>query len=153
MSCSEASFSLTPIGHIETPYLDCAECPKNSRYSEHDAVIVLKPDVAAAMLQMDQASHLIVLYWLNQSDRSVLRHVTPYDSEVRGVFATRSPNRPNPIGFAVVELKSVEGQRLAIGPMDCVNGTPLLDIKPYIAANDSHPGASVGWLNSPSLQR
>jgi tRNA-Thr(GGU) m(6)t(6)A37 methyltransferase TsaA len=86
-------------------------------------------------------SHLILLYWLDRSARNLIIQAPSHAPEPRGVFALRSPVRPNPIGLAVVELVSVADTTLTIRNIDCVDGTPLIDIKPYFASTDSVPDA------------
>ncbi|HOO53777.1 MAG TPA: tRNA (N6-threonylcarbamoyladenosine(37)-N6)-methyltransferase TrmO [Methanothrix sp.] len=91
------------------------------------------------------ATHLILLYWLDRADRSMLKAFPPYDRKEHGVFATRSPNRPNPIGVGIVELLEVSGGKLKVRGLDAMEGTPLIDIKPYFSEVDSIPNAAVGW--------
>lgn len=90
---------------------------------------------------------MILLYWLDQAKPVALRFTPPFDSTERGVFATRSPSRPNPIGLAVVAFEGIVGPgRLAVRYLDCLDGTPLLDIKPYLPTTDAVPEATMGWL-------
>jgi len=95
---------------------------------------------------VEQATHLIVLYWCHLGSRDTLQTKTPFGPEVRGVFACRSPSRPNPIAFCVSELLGVRENRLLVRGVDAVDGSPLLDIKPYSSEMDSVAGASIGWL-------
>ena len=91
-------------------------------------------------------SHVILLYHFHRS-RGYTLHVTPFlDSRQRGVFATRAPKRPNPIGLSVVRLVRVRGCKLTVAGIDVLDGTPLLDIKPYVPAFDQLGAARVGWL-------
>lgn len=95
---------------------------------------------------MEGFSHIILIYCFHEAGESALQ-VRPYlDQEYRGVFATRIPGRPNPIGLSVVRLKGVEGNRLKILDVDMLDGTPLLDIKPYIPEVDAREDARIGWL-------
>ena len=95
---------------------------------------------------MDGFSHLILLYWLGpQGDGLTI--VPPFDGEPRGVFATRAPSRPNPIGLSVAAYDGMAGPgQLRVRFLDCADGTPLLDIKPYLPSTDAEPGAAMGWL-------
>jgi len=83
--------------------------------------------------------HLILLYWLDRTDRSMLKAFPPYDGKENGVFANRSPNRPNPIGVGVVELLGVDGVRLRVQGLDAMEGSPLIDINPYFPRGRQHP--------------
>jgi tRNA-Thr(GGU) m(6)t(6)A37 methyltransferase TsaA len=129
------------IGRIRTPFASRADCPKNGRESEAEAVIVLDPRYAGGLLDIERCSHLIVLYWMDEARRDLVRQVPVHLGKPRGTFALRSPARPNPIALSVVELLKVEGNRLTIRHIDCRDGTPLVDIKPYFASTDSIPDA------------
>lgn len=96
-------------------------------------------------MDLDQCTHIIALYWLDRANRKALRAIPPHDGRVHGVFATRSPDRPNPIAFSVAELISVEGRKLRVRGLDALNGTPLIDIKPYSSEIDCVPNAKIGW--------
>ncbi len=92
-------------------------------------------------------SHLILLYWLDQAKSPQLVFTPPFDTQPRGVFATRGPRRPNPIGMSVVAFDGFDGpDGLLVRFLDCVDGTPLLDIKPYLPTTDAEPDAAMGWL-------
>ena len=106
------------------------------------------PEFALGLKDLEGFSHIILLYHLHEVRRVELM-VTPFlDSEVRGVFATRAPTRPNPIGLSIVELLRVEGNRLYLGNVDILDGTPLLDIKPYVPEFDQPANARAGWLEA-----
>ncbi len=95
---------------------------------------------------LDGFSHLFLLYHFHLTRKSRLR-VTPFlDSVSRGVFSTRSPNHPNPIGLSIVRLKEIKDNQIAIEDVDVVDGTPLLDIKPYVPDFDHRDGAAIGWM-------
>ncbi|HHX95127.1 MAG TPA: tRNA (N6-threonylcarbamoyladenosine(37)-N6)-methyltransferase TrmO, partial [Clostridia bacterium] len=89
--------------------------------------------------------HIIVLYWLDKADREKLVVKTPWDEEPHGVFATRSPSRPNPIAFDIADLVEVKKNILFVRGLDALEGSPLIDIKPY-SQTDSVPGARLGWF-------
>jgi tRNA-Thr(GGU) m(6)t(6)A37 methyltransferase TsaA len=134
--------SLYFIGRIRTPWPTLMDCPKNSRRrSDVIATIELDERYVDGLKDIGLCSHLIVLYWLHESRRDLIHQMPSHVTEPRGVFALRSPVRPNPIGLSVVELVRAEGQRLSVRNLDCVDGTPLIDIKPYFASTDSFPDA------------
>ncbi len=128
--------TLQPIGEIFTGFKTLDQCPRNAKFNPVQSTIRLHPDYVQALQGVGQSSHIIVLYWFDQADRTVVQCVTPHDGQVRGVFANRSPNRPNPIALSVVQLLAVEGNTLTVSGLDCLDGTALLDIKPYSPAID-----------------
>ena len=130
------------IGRVHTPWKTLAECPKNSSVRRDvEATIELDARYAKGLKDIALMSHVIALYWLDRSDRSLIIQAPSHAPEPRGVFALRSPVRPNPIGLSVCELVRVEGTRLVIRNIDCVDGTPLIDLKPYFSSTDSVPDA------------
>jgi tRNA-Thr(GGU) m(6)t(6)A37 methyltransferase TsaA len=133
------------IGRIRTPWPGRDDCPKNGRESDAACTIEVEPRYASALRSIETCSHLLVLYWMHQARRDLAVQAPRHYSEPRGTFALRSPVRPNPIAASVVRLVSVEGSRLSVVGLDCVDGTPLLDLKPYFASTDAVPNASVGW--------
>lgn len=143
-----SAMELCAIGHVETPFNRLEDCPRNIRVCDHETWLVLDPAYEPAMRELSDTTHLIVLYWLDKSERSTLRKVTPFDGKERGVFATRSPNRPNPIGHAALPILAIDGLRIKVGPMDCLNGTLLIDIKPYISTTDCYPDAKLDWIDN-----
>lgn len=130
------------IGRIRTPWKTPGECPKNSAARKDVvATVELDPRYARGLKDIGLMSHLFLLYWLHHSRRDLIIQAPSHAPEPRGVFALRSPVRPNPIGLAVVELVSVEGATLKIRNIDCADATPLIDIKPYFASTDAVPDA------------
>jgi len=130
------------IGRIRTPWATPADCPKNSRErAEVTATIEVDEPYAQGLKDIHLFSHLIVLYWLHESRRDLIVQAPSHVSAPRGVFALRSPVRPNPIGVSVVELVGVDGHRLTVRHIDCADGTPLIDIKPYLPGTDAVPEA------------
>ena len=98
-------------------------------------------------MSLEGFSHLILLYWMHAAGEAPLVFVPPFDDARRGVFATRAPHRPNPIALSVVAFLGAEAPgRLRVRNLDCIDGTPLIDIKPYLPGTDSEPGAATGWL-------
>jgi tRNA-Thr(GGU) m(6)t(6)A37 methyltransferase TsaA len=133
------------IGRIRTPWTSREACPKNGAESDALCAIELDPRYADGLQDVATCSHLIVLYWMDRAPRHLVRQTPRHYGAARGVFALRSPARPNPIALSVAELKTVEGCVLTVRGLDCLDGTPLLDLKPYFASTDSKPAASVGW--------
>ena len=129
------------IGKIRTPFASLSDCPKNVREGAAEARIELDPRYETGLSGIERCSHLIVLYWLDLSRRDLVLQAPRHADRPRGVFSLRSPVRPNPIGLAVVELVSVDGCTLVVRHLDCRDGTPLLDIKPYFSSIDSVPDA------------
>ncbi len=121
--------TLVPIGRIHTPWQTLADCPHNVRQSEQTATIELYPQYAAGLTAL-KAREIDLLYWFDQAPRDVLESINPHDQQLKGVFAMRSPHRPNPIALARVEVLAIEGNRLTVSALDCLDGTLLLDIKP-----------------------
>ena len=140
-----ADASVYFIGRIHTPWLRREDCPKNARESDALCTIELDPRWGAALQGVETCSHLVVLYWMDKSRRDIAVQVPRHYGEGRGTFALRSPARPNPIAMSVVALKEIRGHTLSVTGLDCLDGTPLIDIKPYFASIDSVPDAVVGW--------
>jgi tRNA-Thr(GGU) m(6)t(6)A37 methyltransferase TsaA len=133
------------IGRIRTPWTHRDDCPKNARESDAVCTIELDARYAAGLRGVDSCSHLLVLYWMDKARRDLVVQVPRHYNEPRGTFALRSPVRPNPVAASVVRLLKVEGAELSVVGLDCLNGTPLVDIKPYFASVDAEPSATVGW--------
>jgi tRNA-Thr(GGU) m(6)t(6)A37 methyltransferase TsaA len=135
-----------PIGIIHTPFREPAGTPvQTTSFVGSAGHVEIDPAFSAGLRDLDGFSHLILLYHLHRV--GVMRlTVTPFlDDREHGVFATRSPARPNPIGLSVVRLVGIEGTRLDIEDVDMIDGTPLLDLKPYVPAFDAREDVRVGW--------
>jgi tRNA-Thr(GGU) m(6)t(6)A37 methyltransferase TsaA len=137
--------SLYYIGRIRTPWKRREDCPKNPRETEAVCTIVLDPRWAEGLHGLEGVSHVVVLYWMDRARRDLVLQAPHHYSERRGTFALRSPVRPNPIAVSVARLVRIDGNELSVVGLDCLDDTPLLDIKPYFASTDSVPDASVGW--------
>jgi len=133
------------IGTIRTPWTTRSECPKNARESDAVCTVELDPRYAPALKDVASCSHLVLLYWMDKAPRNLVLQVPGHYGTQHGTFALRSPARPNPIAMSVVRLLGIDGDRLKIVGIDCLDRTPLLDIKPYFASTDSAPDAIVGW--------
>jgi len=135
------------IGRIRTPWKTRKECPKNARTARETGAVCtieLDPRWAAGLKDIERCTHLVVLYWMDKARRDLAVQVPAHLGKGRGSFALRSPVRPNPIAMSVVKLTKVDGARLEVVAMDCLDGTPLIDIKPYYASTDSIPDAVTG---------
>ena len=133
------------IGRILTPWKERKDCPKNARESEAVCTIEVGPAFADGLKDVETCSHLVVLYWMDKAPRNLVLQVPGHYGVQRGTFALRSPARPNPVAMSVVKLVRVEGNTLSVVGLDCLDGTPLLDIKPYFASTDAVADAVVGW--------
>jgi len=133
------------IGRIRTPWKERKDCPKNARESPAICTIELDERWALALKDLETCSHVVVLYWMDKSPRDLVLQVPAHYGVQRGTFALRSPARPNPIALSVAKLIRIDGNKLSVVGLDCLDGTPLLDIKPYFASTDSVPDAVVGW--------
>jgi len=133
------------IGRIRTPWKRREDCPKNPRESDAICTVVVDPRWVRGLQGLETVSHVVVLYWMDRARRDLVLQAPHHYAELRGTFALRSPVRPNPIAVSVARLLGVEGNRLSVVGLDCVDGTPLLDLKPYFASTDSMPDATVGW--------
>jgi tRNA-Thr(GGU) m(6)t(6)A37 methyltransferase TsaA len=145
---AQADAAVYFIGRIRTPWKSRKDCPKNAREARETGVVCtieLDPRFAPALAGVETCSHLVVLYWMDQSRRDLVVQVPAHYGTGRGTFSLRSPARPNPIAMSVVELRKVDGTRLDVVGLDCLDGTPLLDLKPYFASTDAIPDAAVGW--------
>lgn len=137
---------LKPIGVIRSPFRSMDEAPFQGRFSNREAELCVFDRYAAGLKDVEASRYLILLYWGHLADRDALQTVTPWGPELRGVFACRSPSRPNPVEFCVVELVRREGNRLVVRGLDAVDGSAIVDIKPYSARIDSVPDAVIGWF-------
>nr|WP_238312427.1 tRNA (N6-threonylcarbamoyladenosine(37)-N6)-methyltransferase TrmO [Methylobacterium organophilum]GJE28479.1 S-adenosyl-L-methionine-binding protein [Methylobacterium organophilum] len=131
------------VGRIRTPWAQRAECPKNGTQSDAVCTLVVDPLFVPALQNVEGASHLVVLYWMDRAVRDLVIQQPRHAEAGRGTFSLRSPTRPNPIAMAVVERLSIEGGEVRVRGLDCLDGTPLLDIKPYYVSTDCRPQAQV----------
>ena len=137
--------SLYFIGRIRTPWMRREDCPKNAREAQAACTIELEPRWTEGLKGIETCSHIVILYWMDKSRRDLVLQVPRHYGEQRGTFALRSPARPNPIAMSVARLLKVDGPRLSVVGIDCLDRTPLLDIKPYFASTDAIADAVVGW--------
>jgi tRNA-Thr(GGU) m(6)t(6)A37 methyltransferase TsaA len=138
---NEASLDLRPIGRVESPLTDPASAPKQGDEGAPDAWLVFEPGVLEGLRDISPGDRVIVLTWLDRARRDVLR-VHPRDDVAnpeRGVFSTRSADRPNPIGLHEVEVVLIEGERVRVTNLETVDGTPIVDVKPVLRPTGSNP--------------
>lgn len=142
-----------PIGIIHSPFCDVARMPIQPCGAKGVAgTVELYAEFSPGLLDLDGFSHIILLYHLHRAPPPKLK-VTPFlDSRPHGVFATRAPSRPNPLGLSVVRLQRVDGNTLHIENVDILDGTPLLDIKPHVPEFDCGPAERIGWLEQARQQ-
>lgn len=138
---------LSPIGTIHSPYTALEDMPiQPTGAAGVKGTVTVFEEFRAGLTDLDGFSHIILLYHFHRS-RSFSLQVVPFlDSTVRGLFATRAPRRPNPIGLSVVRLDHIDGGLLQIQNVDVLDGTPLLDIKPYVPEFDAPGQVRTGWL-------
>jgi len=137
---------MRPIGFVRSSYRDTKEIPKGFGVThEAEGVLEILPEFAAGLKDLEGFSHLFVLWAFHRSEGFELVGRPPIDNREHGVFATRSPRRPNPIGLTVVEVLGRDGPRVRVKGVDMLDGTPILDIKPYMS---SIPAEKLrrGWL-------
>ncbi len=136
-----------PIGVIHSPYKELANMPiQPSGESSAPGTIEIYPEFTAGLKDLEGFSHIVLLYFLHKVNRMQLTVIPFLDSEIHGVFATRAPVRPNPIGLSIVILNKIEGNLIHVDQLDTLDGTPLLDIKPYVPEFDARKGVRIGWL-------
>ena len=136
-----------PIGIVRSPFKTAEGSPIQPAGAKGvRGEVELREGFSAGVKDLEGFSHLILIYHFHLSNGFDLE-VTPFlDNESRGVFSTRAPKRPNPVGISVVRLIKVEGNRLTIEDVDILDGTPLLDIKPYVPVFDSREDCEIGWF-------
>jgi len=141
-----SKFEMRPIGFVHSPYSETAQIPKGcGAKHEAEGVLEILPEFEEGLTDVKGFSHLFVIWLFDRSGGFSLLGTPPTDDRPHGVFATRSPRRPNPIGLTVVELLGQDGPRLQVRGVDMLDGTPILDIKPYLS---SIPDDRLkrGWL-------
>lgn len=142
-----ATIRFAPIGVIRSPFKEIENMPVQATAATGIlGKVELASSFATGLRDIEGFSHIILLYHFHLSVGYSLE-VTPFlDDQVHGVFATRAPKRPNPIGISIVRLTAIEGNTLLIEDVDVVDGTPLLDIKPYVPEFDTRCAEKIGWL-------
>lgn len=138
------------IGRIRTPWTDRRDCPRNGAGSQEVCTVEIDPRFAAGIAGLETCTHVWLLYFMDRAPRDLVIQRPRHYGEPRGTFALRSPARPNPIALSAVDLLKVERRddgsaALSVRGLDCLDGTPLVDVKPYFASTDAAPAARVGW--------
>jgi tRNA-Thr(GGU) m(6)t(6)A37 methyltransferase TsaA len=148
------AIAFLPIGIIHSPYRIPADVPKPIEQKElAEGMIEIKPEFCQGLQDLAGFSHIIVIFVFHHSLSSDRLLVTPpRQQQQRGVFATRSPHRPNPIGVSILRLKAINNNRLSVADLDMIKGTPVLDIKPFIPAEIDANTLKLGWLNESNRQ-
>jgi tRNA (adenine37-N6)-methyltransferase len=149
-----SSIVMQVIGVIHSPFREAAGTPIQAVYGRDvEGTVILRDPYAPALDDIEGFERLWLIYWMDRTGPFKPR-VLPYrDTVEHGLFATRSPNRPNPIGISVVRLVRREGAALHVVDMDVLDGTPLLDIKPYVPEFDCHPDSRAGWFDKAGVDR
>ncbi|MCK4359578.1 MAG: tRNA (N6-threonylcarbamoyladenosine(37)-N6)-methyltransferase TrmO [Candidatus Cloacimonetes bacterium] len=137
---------LKPIGIIHTPYNAMEKVPYQGGLAKEISGLEFFKEYEDGLKDIEQASHLIVLYWLDKADRGILQEHNPHYAEIHGIFVTRTQNRPNPIGVTIAELIERKGNILRVKGLDALDKTPLLDIKPYFSGIDAVQDARIEWF-------
>ena len=128
---------LKKIGIIHSVYESEDNVPRQGKYSDEKSVIEIFPEYIAALDGVEFLKSIIVLYWGDRADRNVLKSTPPFATLEKGVFSTRSPNRPNPIAICVCKILSIEGNKITVMGLDALNNSPVLDIKVFIPRVDT----------------
>ena len=142
------SIEIRPIGVIHTPYSSHDEIPIQGRFKpDVEAWLELKEEYEAGLKDLDGFSYAILLYHFHRSDKVTVTGQPFLENAPHGIFAIRSPHRPNHIGLSTVKIRRIEGLRLYFTHVDMLDGTPLLDIKPYVTHFDCFNDAKCGWID------
>ncbi len=131
------TYQLRPIGTIRTPYRSLDECPRNTIQGGAFSRIVIDPEWSDGLFGLAPGDAILVLYWLDRASLGKLRQTSRMSGETRGIFALRTPRRPNPLGAAVVTIDDIEENEIHVRGLDCLDGTPLIDIKPAMAGESA----------------
>jgi tRNA-Thr(GGU) m(6)t(6)A37 methyltransferase TsaA len=148
-SSEKMKIEFSPIGIIHSPFKDLEEMPiQPSGKASSEGAAEIFAEYLPGLKDLDGFSHVILIYYLHAVKRVDLQ-VTPFlDEQPRGIFATRAPTRPNPIGLSIVRINRVKGTKIFLSDIDILDGTPLLDIKPYVPDFDQPDEVKIGWLQS-----
>jgi len=136
-----------PIGTIHSPYKTCKDIPIQGRFKDDvEAWVELQKEYVDGLKDLEEFSHCILLYFFHTSDKVTIKGTPFLENKHHGIFAIRSPHRPNHIGLSVVKIKNIQENKLFFTQVDMIDGTPLLDIKPYIQYFDNRDHVRSGWL-------
>ncbi len=140
------SLELKPVGVIHSPYKHRREARSRTNRSETISRIEVFEEFEEGLKDIEGFSHIIIIYWFHKSHGYSLLVKTPWDDALHGLFTTRSPDRPCPLGLTVAELVARERNILTVKGLDAIDGTPLLDIKPYVVPIDERSVVKAGWF-------
>ncbi len=139
---------MKPIGVIYTPYAGTKDIPIQGKFkATTEGYIELKEKYVDGLRDLDEFSHAFLIYYFHKSSKENLRGKPYLEDETHGIFAIRSPHRPNHLGLSIVKILRIAGNRIYIAEVDMLDGTPLLDIKPFVKYFDSREDAVCGWLD------
>ncbi len=142
------NITLTPIGIIHSPYKQPADMPIQGTFRpDVEAWLELKPQYKAGLDGLEGFSHALVIYYFHKSDKEVIQGKPFLEDTRHGVFAMRSPHRPNHLGISIVKINRIEDNRVYFTEPDILDGTPLLDIKPYVKYFDHRSDVKCGWVD------
>jgi tRNA-Thr(GGU) m(6)t(6)A37 methyltransferase TsaA len=151
---SDNSIRFRPIGTIHSPFVEQNGTPTQPRNAPGtEGSVTISPEFEPALLDLGGFDRVWLIYWFDRSRPPELTVVPYHDTKPHGLFATRAPSRINGIGMSPVRLLGIEGNVLRVGEIDILDGTPLLDIKPYVPKFDSYPEALSGWLGQAPKQK
>ena len=146
-------FTFQPIGYVRSPYFETTQVPRGPGTQHHaEGLLEIAPEFEEGLIDIEGFSHLFVIWVFDRSEGFALIGVPPTDDRPHGVFATRSPYRPNPIGLTVVEVLGREGRKVRVRGIDMLNGTPILDIKPYMSGIPTEK-LRLGWFAEAEARR
>ncbi|MDB4933935.1 MAG: hypothetical protein JWP87_907 [Labilithrix sp.] len=144
-------YLVKPIGFVRSPFVEKAEAPRQAVAEGGEGVegrIEMLPEHEHALADLEGFDRIWILFWFHEASGARSKVLPPRSDRKRGLFATRSPHRPNPIGMSAVRLERIEGLVLHVRDLDLIDGTPVIDIKPYIPYADAFPDARTGWLGA-----
>jgi tRNA-Thr(GGU) m(6)t(6)A37 methyltransferase TsaA len=150
-TCAEMEYAVRPIGFVRSPFTEKVEAPRQAVAEggvDVEGRIEMLPEHEHALEDLEGFDRIWVLFWFHEAKGVRSKVLPPRSDRKRGLFATRSPHRPNPIGMSAVRLVRVEGLVLHVRDLDVIDGTPVIDIKPYVPYADAFPDAKTGWLGA-----
>jgi tRNA-Thr(GGU) m(6)t(6)A37 methyltransferase TsaA len=143
-----SQITIRSIGTIHSPYKESKDIPIQGRFKDDvEAWIELRNEYVKGLKDLDKFSHCILIYYFHKSNRVTIEGKPFLEDNTHGIFSIRSPHRPNHIGFSVVKIQQIQGNKMYFTQVDMLDGTPLLDIKPYVKYFDSQEDAVSGWLD------
>ena len=139
----------TPIGVIHTPHKQATGTPVQPAFAQGiEGSVELLPEFTPGLKDLGGFERVWLIYWFDRASEAQLEVMPFLDTQLRGLFATRSPCRPNPIGISCVRISRIEGNVIHVLDLDMLDGTPLVDIKPYVPAFDAHAAERIGWFGT-----